>query len=340
MRLGRRRATRQGAPAKAWFATVAKPSSSTRRASSRCAIRSDGGSSRSTACTQKQCTRRPPGDTSSAPPSPSSQTPSSPCWSASPVSRWSSRSSWPSRSAEQALGDGLAGGQPRLRAGPLRPDHARASEGVQLRDDPGVRQRGQRDRGGERLEPDHPHARADERHRVQERPGMPDARPAAQPARVRGLAPRDRGELGKGLVCAHPPAIGRRMITRSASRGSSRTCVALPGPSGTVPMYRDPADRRTRAPPPRRRRRRRGPLGERRMTRLIHPDESCHGLQDTPLDHPRPPSRPISRPRTYRPGIELGPCSRQLSPRNPPPPPPTPPPLSPPPMPARRRSAR
>ena len=42
--LGSRRRTRQRAPAKAWLATVAKPASSARSASSRCAIRSLDGS--------------------------------------------------------------------------------------------------------------------------------------------------------------------------------------------------------------------------------------------------------------------------------------------------------
>ena len=239
MRRGRRRATRQGAPAKAWFATVAKPSSSTRRASSRWAIRSDGGSSRSTvphaeavhpAATGRHEQRAALAEQPDAQLAVLERKPGLALELALLVAE---------QVAEQALCHRLSREDRAcrlVRAWPLRPDHARASERVQLRDDPGVRQRGQRDRGGQRLEPDHPHARADERHRVQERPGMPDPSPAAQPARISGLAPRDRGELGKGLVCAHPPAIGRRMITRSASRGSSRTCVALPGPSGTVPM--------------------------------------------------------------------------------------------------------
>ena len=49
-------------------------------------------------CTHQQCTRRPPGATSSAPASPTSQTPSAPRSSTSPVRACSSRASWPTRS--------------------------------------------------------------------------------------------------------------------------------------------------------------------------------------------------------------------------------------------------
>src|SRR5207237_1090399 len=62
------------------------------------AILSDGGSSPSFTPTQKQCTLLPPGATSSAPASPTSQTPRPPRSIARPVSRWSSRASWPRRS--------------------------------------------------------------------------------------------------------------------------------------------------------------------------------------------------------------------------------------------------
>src|SRR3954454_7047775 len=96
--LSSRLRTRQGAPAKAWLATVAKPSSSVLRASRRWATLSAGGSSESFTPTQKQCTRLPPGATSRAPASPTSQTPSLPRSIARPVSRWSSRASCPRRS--------------------------------------------------------------------------------------------------------------------------------------------------------------------------------------------------------------------------------------------------
>ena len=65
-------------PEKPRFATLAKPSSSSRRASSRCATRSAAGSSSlSPTRTHQQSTRRPPERTKNAPCSPTSQTPSS-----------------------------------------------------------------------------------------------------------------------------------------------------------------------------------------------------------------------------------------------------------------------
>ena len=192
MRRGRRRETRQGAPAKAWFATVAKPSSSTRSASSRCAIRSDGGSSRSTARNAEAVHAPAPGRHEQRAALAEQPDAELAALEGEPGLALELALVVAEQVAEQPLRHGLSRRGPRL----LRPHDARPPERVQLGDDPGVRERGERHRRGERLEPDHPHAGADERHRVEQRPGMPDPSPAAQPARIGRLAPRDRGELG------------------------------------------------------------------------------------------------------------------------------------------------
>ena len=51
---------------------------------------------------------------------------------------------------------------------------------------------------------------ADERDRVEQRPGVPDPPPAAQPALVGARAPRHRGQLGQGLAGGHRAASRRR----------------------------------------------------------------------------------------------------------------------------------
>ena len=54
------------------------------------------------------------------------------------------------------------------------------------------------------------------------------------PAQALGVEPRapvdGRGLRQGGARRAHPPAIGRRRMTSSASSGSSRTCSAWPSP--------------------------------------------------------------------------------------------------------------
>ena len=70
-----------------------------RSASSRWAIAVPGGQlGSSRTCTQKQCTRRPPGRTSSAPASPTSHVPRRPRSGTRPVRACTSRASWPTRS--------------------------------------------------------------------------------------------------------------------------------------------------------------------------------------------------------------------------------------------------
>src|SRR3954451_12673374 len=105
---GSLRRTRHGAPEKAWLATVAKPISSLRNASSRWAIRSEGGSDLSVVLTQKQCTRWPRSRNRMAPASPISQWPRRLRSSARPVWRWSSRASCVRRSPRKPCATGSA----------------------------------------------------------------------------------------------------------------------------------------------------------------------------------------------------------------------------------------
>ena len=87
--------------------------------------------------TQKQCTRRPPGTTSSAPASPTSHTPELAALERQAGLALELARLVAEQVAEQALGHRLGA----LVARPLGRTHARAAEGVQLGDDPGVRER-------------------------------------------------------------------------------------------------------------------------------------------------------------------------------------------------------
>src|SRR4051794_566300 len=49
------------------------------------------------------------------------------------------------------------------------------------------------------------------------------------------MAVRPRGPVSPSSAAGYPPEIGSRMITRSASSGSSRTCSAWPSPVETMP---------------------------------------------------------------------------------------------------------
>ena len=106
------------------------------------------GRSRSVVPTQKQCTRRPPGATSSAPLSATSQTPRLARSTARPVARWRSLSLVVEQVAEQALGHALRLALPHA----LRAEHVRAPEGVELGDDPRVHEGHEGHRGRQRLE--------------------------------------------------------------------------------------------------------------------------------------------------------------------------------------------
>ena len=145
---GIRRRSRHGAPLNARLATVAKPCSSVRSASSRCAMRSPEGRPGSGTWTHQQNTRRPPGGTSTAPASPTSQTPSAPRSGTSPVCACSSRASWPTRSPSRpsATRSGAVLG-PRL-----RPHDVGPAPRVELRDRPRVREQREPDRERQRLE--------------------------------------------------------------------------------------------------------------------------------------------------------------------------------------------
>ena len=132
---GSRRRTRQGAPAKAWLATVAKPSSSSRSASSRCATRSEGGSSRRSVRHAEAVHAAPAGrdqQRAGLAHQPDARAPRARA--RGPVRAGARARSWPSRSPSSPCATGSA----RSLRGPLRPGHARAAERVQLGDDPGV----------------------------------------------------------------------------------------------------------------------------------------------------------------------------------------------------------
>ena len=147
-RRGSRRRTRQRAPLNARLATVAKPCSSSRRASSRCAMRSPDGRSAASALTHQQSTRRPPGRTSSAPASPTTQTPRRPRSRDEPGAARAGRARRGRR--------GRRAGRRRRAPAPRRPAGAgadvRAAAGVELGDHPGVHER-HRPRPGTRAAP-------------------------------------------------------------------------------------------------------------------------------------------------------------------------------------------
>ncbi len=217
------------APLKARFATVAKPASSSRSASSRWAVRSADGSSRVRPARTSSRPGGRPGRTSSAPASPTSQTPSAPRSGREPGARVQRARVVAEQVAEQAerrpLGR-VAGARPRA-------DDVRAAVRVQRRDPPRVHDGDRRDRERQRLERHQQHRGGEERDRVRERAQRPAVAAAAQ---ARGVDPRPPVD-GRGLGedgRHQPPAIGRRRITSSASSGSSRTCSACPSPALTT----------------------------------------------------------------------------------------------------------
>ena len=221
--LARRRRTRQRAPLNARLATVAKPSSSSRSASSRCATRSPEGSAGSGTLTQQQNTRRPPGRTSTAP--------------ASPTQPHAERAALghqarPRVQLARVVADQVAEQPEPTRARPprsaarLRPA-ARSRRGARRAPGSPTRGRAARsDRERQRLERQQQPRGAEERHRVRDRGDRPRcARARSAGARRPAGASRPRSVSGgrpAGRRYGHPPAIGRRRITRSASRGSSR----------------------------------------------------------------------------------------------------------------------
>ena len=121
----------------------------------------------------------------------------------------------------------------RLAAAPARAprlDHLRAAVGVQLRDRPRVREQ---DHADDRPSPG-PAGRSmpavrDHRRDLDDAssPSTPRAYSRSR-AGVHRAAASGRPRLRKGR--AHPPAIGRRRITSSASTGSVVTCSARPSP--------------------------------------------------------------------------------------------------------------
>ena len=221
-----RGARRHAAPLNARLATVAKPASSSRSASSRCAVRSAEGSSPST-FTHQQSTRRPPGRTSSAPASPTSQTPSAPRSSDEPGAGVQLARLVAEQVAEQ----------PERR--PLRRRRPRAARGRTTarrgwRTAPGSPTRARRaiaatgnESGSSASSSDR---RAEERHGVGERAQRPAAPAPAQPRGVEPRPPvdgRGLGEAGATLTRRRSAGAGSRARRRA---GSSRTCSACPSP--------------------------------------------------------------------------------------------------------------
>ena len=205
------------APLKARLATVAKPVSSSRSASSRWAVRSAEGSDASSTRTHQQCTRRPPGRTSSAPASPTSQTPSSPRSVTRPVRACSSRASWPTRSPSSPS----AGPPPR--ASPSRRRRGRTTFAPRLACSSGIAQRVRERERRDRRQP-----------RLDRRPGRPPwprtgrcGRPCSASTAARERAARARRRARRQATAARSgsaPALhpSPRRSGAAGSRGRRR----------------------------------------------------------------------------------------------------------------------
>ena len=120
-----------------------------------------------------------------------------------------------------------------------RPQHAGAAGGVERRDRPREGQRRHRHHRQDRRQQREDRRRHHERHLVghgAQRPhpvgpaqvGLADA---AAPVHAGQLGQLARGRRARQRGVHQPPAMGRRRMTSSASRGSSRTAVAVPSPS-------------------------------------------------------------------------------------------------------------
>ncbi len=127
---GIRRPTRQAAPAKAWLATVANPTSSSRSASSRCATRSEGGSSRSVVRTQKAVHTAATGHHEKHSGLPHQPGPERPALEREAGLAVQVALIVAQQVAQEPLGHGLG----LLVARALRPHHARPPEGIELRE--------------------------------------------------------------------------------------------------------------------------------------------------------------------------------------------------------------
>ena len=136
-----------GAPLKARLATVAKPCSSARSASSRCAVRSPPRAARGRRAHAPAVNAAPAGAHAAARrASPTSQTPSAPRSSTSPVRGVQVARLVADEVAEQPERDGCAPGLGAGAAPAARRRDARAAPGVELGDHPRVRERVGRDR--------------------------------------------------------------------------------------------------------------------------------------------------------------------------------------------------
>ena len=187
---GSRRRTRQRAPLNARLATVAKPCSSSRSASSRWAMRSAAGrlgvvdahapAVHAPAARAHEQRARPPPPARRRAPRARARARCAAC---------RSRASWPTRSPSRPSGGALGR---RVRAAAAGASDVRAALGVELGDDPGVDERDHRHRGRERLERHQARPPWPRTARVRHRASGSTAGPcAAQPALVDPRAPVD-----------------------------------------------------------------------------------------------------------------------------------------------------
>ena len=230
-RLGSRRRTRQRAPAKAWLATVAKPCSSSRSASSRCAMRSEDGSVGSgrphapavhARARARAARPPPPRATRRARRAPSP----APCARAARAPRWPTRS--PSRPER-----GRLRGVPRAR---LRLDHLRAAVGVELRDRPRVHEQDHADGDGHRVQQhqDDRGASIGTTWTTRRRRPRPRAYMRSRPASIRGRQ-WTAAVSGSANIKGSAPlsAAGDRAAEDhevGVERAASSTCSARPSP--------------------------------------------------------------------------------------------------------------
>ena len=257
-----RRRSRQRAPANDRLATVAKPCSSLRSASSRCAMRSPDGSSPArrvagvdldavavdAPAAAGQQHRAGLADDPGAEPARLEHEPGAGVQLARLVA---------DEVAEQADGALLGSvGLARPRAQDVGP-----ALRVELGDDPGVRQAGERDRQRERLRPHEQRGGGDERHDVEGDAQRPEAALVAQPRGVDARAPVERLGL-RQHVLDRRHARGARSAAgdRQAQDhevGVDRQLADLLGLAGPGRDHREIAavelGAERRAPPPRRR---------------------------------------------------------------------------------------
>ena len=233
----------------------------------------------SSARTHQQCTRRPPGRTSTRarlPHEPDAER------ARAPARARCGRAARAPRGRRGRRAGRAPCARPAASRRAARREHVRAALGVELRDRPGVHERDRRDRREHAARSPTSTAAVTTNGHVCAAVLSVHSRPRTRSAAlVDARAPGDGGGLGerrRPAASGHPPAIGRRRITSSASAGSSVTWRALAlalGDDGVVAGLELLAERG------------RGgldggvvggrPLRQRRVTGAVHADESCHG---------------------------------------------------------------